>query len=97
MPSFCSSHFYFSTPQFCSVLPDASKQVQPNMEALFQEFKDCCMGDQVGYQSQTILSILNVQTALMQSTKFQLMFLGEMSNISCVDPDRRAGGLDLPP
>ena len=46
------------------------------------------MADQFGYHSQTILSILNVQTTLMLSTKFQLMFLWEMLNISYVDPDR---------
>ena len=52
------------------------------------------MGDHLGYQGQTILLILNIQTASMLSTTFQQMPIREMSNISCVDPDRGTGGLD---
>ena len=49
------------------------------------------MGDQVGYQNQASFSIFNAQTTLMLSTKFQVMLLGEMSNIPCVDLDRGHG------
>ena len=37
------------------------------MVVLFGEFKDCCMGDLFGYQSQRILPIFNVQTTIMLS------------------------------
>ena len=68
-----------STPQY-QFCPDAYKQVlvQPNMEALFPDIKDCCIRDHLRYQSQMMFSILNVQTTLMLSTKFQLMFLGKI-------------------
>ena len=65
------------------------------LEVVFKKIKDCCMGDHLGYQRQMILSILNVQTILLLSTKFQLMLVWE--NISFVDPDRGTGGLDSPP
>ena len=66
-----------------------------DMDVMFEKFKDCCMGDHLGYQRQMILSILNVQIILLLSTKFQLMHLWE--NISFLDPDRGTGGLTSTP
>ena len=68
------------------------------MEVILEEFKDCCMVDQIPKPNNFIN--LEVQTTLLLSIKFHLiimLLLWEMSNISYIDPDRGTGGQDPPP
>ena len=68
------------------------------MEVILEEFKDCCMVDQIPKPN----SFINLECSyyLTLPIKFHLIFmllLWEMSNISCIDPDRGTGGQDHPP
>ena len=68
------------------------------MEVIHEEFKDCCMVDQIPKPNNFInLECSYYLTAIYQvSSYIYASSLWEMSNISCVDPDRGTGGQDHP-
>ena len=68
------------------------------MEVMFEEFKDCYMVDKIPKPNNFInLECSYYLTAFYQVSSYKYSSLWEMSNISCVDPDRGTGGQDHPP
>ena len=66
----CLEDFRFAVT--VAILDIVMKRFYPyDMEVLFEEFKDCHLGDHLQFGSQMIMSILNVQITLVLSTKFQ--------------------------
>ena len=66
------------------------------MEVILEELKDGCMVDQIPKPNNFInLELSYYLTAIYFHLIFMLL-LWEMSNISCVDPDRGTGGQDHP-
>ena len=68
------------------------------MEVMLEEFKDCCMVNQIPKPNSFInLECSYYLTANYQVSSYNYALLWEMSNKSCVDPDRGKGGQDHPP